>query len=238
MRGLSAVFPARLFAANVLFTLMAYVALVVVAAIIAVAIGLFGDLGASVWEQAIQASRWFVLVIGTVVVRTYLPVYVANGRTRREFFVHAAVFLFAFAPVATVLIMLGYLMETGLYGLGGWPRELSDRHLFGDLGQVPLVFAEYWSQYLVWVAVGAMAGAAFYRLYAGGILLIPVGAALIFSVHAATDLVHALPVIGRLPVLGLPATVPVAVGVGLAGFLIAIGLTWAFVRDIPIRNPR
>ncbi|MFI0419954.1 hypothetical protein [Spongiactinospora sp. 9N601] len=237
MSGLAAIFPRRLLAANLYFTLIVYAIFVVVVMGVAVAIGVLGDLESSVWERAVQAARWYVLVIGITVVRLYLPVYVAHGRTRREFAGQAAVFTLLFAPAVSALTALGYLLEGLVYRLGGWPHQIADRHLFGGPGQVPLVLAEYWAQYLVWVSAGVLLGAAFYRLSVGGVLLIPVAAVPVILVHSATDLIQALPIIGRLPMPDLPGTTGMAITAAIGGCVLVFALTWTFIRDMPIRNP-
>jgi hypothetical protein len=230
-------FPGRLLAANGMFALLIYVPFLVVIAAVAVGLAVFGDLSASVWEQAIQLIRWYMLFIGVYLIRTFMPVYIVHGQTRRGFAVHAVIFMLAFAPLTAGLVVLGYLLESGLYSLGGWPHALQDDHLFSSPGQVPLVLAEYWAQFLVWLGVGALLGAAFYRLSVGGVLLIPVAIALALPVQSATGKAEWLPFFGGLRFDPFTPSAGLAAATALGAFVLALGLLWAFLRDMPIKNP-
>ncbi|MCG5213661.1 hypothetical protein [Streptosporangium sp. KLBMP 9127] len=231
------VFPSRLLLANLFVGGGLYLALLVVIACIALGIGTWGDLTSSVWEKAMQFPRWYALFVGVYLIRMFLPVYIAHGRTRRAFAGQAALFLLVFAPVLAVLMTLGYVLEGWLYGVGGWPHALSDEHLFAATGDLPLVFVEHWAHFMVWLAAGALLGAAFYRLGAGGVLLIPVAVALAVPLQSTVGAPRLIPLVSGRLALPLPETTGMVVLTAAGAFLVALLLTWAFVRDMPIRNP-
>ncbi|GAA5059004.1 hypothetical protein HNP84_008733 [Thermocatellispora tengchongensis] len=227
MRG----FPTRLLAANALITAMLWAGFVAVVAIVAVGIGLFGTLGRSVWEPASQFVRFYALFFGIALVREWMPLYLAHGRTRRLFGLHGGITIALFAPFLAVLAALAYLVERGAYALADVPQNLDRRHLFTDPLQVHLVLAEYSLQYLAWIAAGALVGAAFYRWEGGGLLVIPLGVVIVALGEAATG--DALPLIGERLGLALPQ-IPAVAALGAA--LLGAALTWMIVRDVPVRN--
>ncbi|MEZ0075099.1 hypothetical protein [Planotetraspora sp. GP83] len=228
-------FPSRLLGANMLLALMVWAGYFLVVTAITVGIAVFGTLTGSVWESATQLTRWFALFIGVGLVREFLPLYIAHGQTRRQFGAQAAVTVTLFAPFLSALITAGYLLEKVLYGLAGWPHVLGRSHLFTEPAQVPLVFAEYLIEFLVWIVAGAFIGAGFYRWGGGGLLTIPVGVGLVVLANAAVGTDLRLPFIRNIG-LDLPQSPAMTVGVALGMFLLGLALTWAVIRDVPLRN--
>ncbi|GGK72214.1 hypothetical protein Ppa06_30480 [Planomonospora parontospora subsp. parontospora] len=232
-------FPTRLLAAHSYFALLLFAAYVVVVAVIAVGVDVFGTLNRSAWEAAVQLPRWYALFVGVALIREYLPLYLAHGQTRRQFGAQAAVTIALFAPFLSALITVGYLLETLLYGLAGRPQVIDRVHLFTEPTQVPLVFAEYLVEFVAWIVAGAFIAAGFYRWQGGGLLLIPVGVGLWILVEGAIGKELRLPFIGdRLSGLSadLPQSTGLALGVGLGVFVFGLAATWAIIRDVPLRN--
>ncbi|MFO7251194.1 MAG: hypothetical protein DIU60_010640 [Actinomycetes bacterium] len=232
----------RILLANCLFALLVWAAFWVLVTLITVGLGLTGRLTQSAWEVAAQLPRWYALFFGVSLIHEYLPLYVAHGRTRRQFGVEGALTLILFAPFLAALLVISYQLESVLYGLAGWPHVLERAHMFTEPTQVPLVFTEYLIEALAWSTAGAFMGAAFYRFRGGGLLSIPVGVLLIAFAHSAmgvepwgpfllawlrvlSQVVFDLPDSPLMPLLG-------TVGVLVVGLL----LTWAIIRDMPLRN--
>lgn len=241
-------FPTRLLGPFAAFTLLLFaVFLVVVEGVVTAAIGIFADsVPHSVWERSAGVPRGYSLVVGLVLVREYLPMYLAHGQTRRRFCADAGVTVTLLAPFLAALVAGGYLVEAGVYALAGWPHALTpigDGHLFQASTDLPLVFTEYALEYLVWMAAGAFIGAGFYRWSGGGIVTIPVAFALVALVDAATgshwtDVLAGWPVSLVLDTFGddLPRTASVALPFGLGAYLTGLALSWAIIRDMPLRN--
>ncbi|MBB2914523.1 hypothetical protein FHS43_005835 [Streptosporangium becharense] len=228
-------FPSRLLAANMWLAAMLWAAFLVFVAAVAVGVAVFGTLTESAWEKAVQLPRWYALFVGVALVREFLPMYIAHGQTRRQFGVHAAVTVALFAPFLSALITVGYLLEAALYGLASRPQALGQAHLFTEPTQLPLVFAEYLTEFLAWIVAGTFAGAGFYRWRHGGLITIPVGIALVLLAAGASGTQLRFPFAIRLG-LDLPGSLPLTLGAGLGVSLLGLALTWLVIRDMPLRN--
>jgi hypothetical protein len=237
-------FPSRLLAANVWFGLMLWAGFLAVVAAVGAVIEIAGALTQSVWEQAAEVPRWYGLFFGIALVREFLPLYVAHGQTRRQFGGHAGITATLFAPYLSALIVVGYLLETGVYRLAGLPQALHRVHMFAAPTQVPLVFAEYALEALTWIAAGTFIGAAIYRWGVGGALTIPVGIAMVLSAESVIGSELQLLFIWDSAGLdwaggGLgPRSPAIIVGTVLGTYLLGLLLSWSLVRDMPLRNNR
>lgn len=230
-------FPRRMLDDLIGLTLIVWAGYVVVIAGIIVGIATFGAISNSVWEQAIGLARWYVLFIGAYVAYDRLPLHITHGQTRRDFSIQTVIFVVLFTAASAVLTAIGFLLEIGLYRLNDWPRDLSNDHLFSSSGQLGLILTEYWLAHLVWTAVGAFLGAAFYRSDEAGFLaivpaLIPIAAADI-ALGASWGPVGF--VLGRFFDPGAPP-IAAAISIGVASFVLALAMAWPVVRDIPIRT--
>ncbi|MFI6905911.1 hypothetical protein ACIBKY_31930 [Nonomuraea sp. NPDC050394] len=229
-------FPTRLLAANLwvaFFVWLAYLAIVIV---ITLAIHFFGNLTQSVWEQATQLPRWMVLFVGVAMVRQFLPLFIANGQTRRQFGFQAAITTALYTPFAALLMSAGYLVERLLYTIIGRPQTLERAHLFADPTQAPLVFVEYTVEFMAWIAAGMFVGAGFYRWQAGGLLTIPVGVGLVVLGLSAVGNRFGVPLSAFSIGFELSAGPLVALVMGLGTFALGLLLTWSVIRDTPLRN--
>jgi hypothetical protein len=228
-------FPTRLLAANLWFALVLWAGFLGFVAAVTVGVAVFGSVSQSAWELAAQLPRWYALFAGVALVREFLPLYVAHGQTRRQFGAHAALTVTVFAPFLSALLVTGYLLETGLYGLAGWPQTLGRAHLFTEATQAHLVFLEYLVEFLAWIVAGSFVGAGFYRWQAGGLLTIPVGIGLIVLAENALGREPLLPLVRSL-IVDLPQSLVLTTGLGLATFLLGLLLSWAIIHDMPLRN--
>lgn len=230
-------FPSRLLTALSFFGAMVWAGFYVLVVAITVAIATFGTLTQSVWEQAMQVPRWFVLSVGVSLVTKFMPMYLAHGQTRRVFGLHAAVSALLLSGFYALLMVAGYLLEWLLYGLAGWPQALELPHLFTEPTQVPLVFVECLTEFLAWTGAGILIASAYYRWRIGGLLLsIPLGVGLIVLTAGAVGAEFGLP-LGNLKLgVDLSSTPGVAIGTGLVAFVLGLALSWAIIRDVPLRN--
>ncbi|GAA3805362.1 hypothetical protein GCM10022226_26640 [Sphaerisporangium flaviroseum] len=230
-------FPSRLLLANMVFALMLWAGFFVLVVAVTVGIAVFGTLNESVWEKAVQVTRWYALFVGVALVREFLPMYIAHGQTRRQFGAQAAVTVALFAPFLSALMAVGYLLETVLYNLAGRPQALGRAHLYAEPTQVPLVLIEYLVEFLAWIVAGALVGAGFYRWQGGGLLTIPIGVGLVVLAEGAIGTELRLPFLGSLPLrVDLPQSLALTLGTGLGTFLLGLLLVWAVIRDVPLRN--
>ncbi|GGO65836.1 hypothetical protein [Nonomuraea cavernae] len=230
-------FPTRLLTALSFFGAMVWAGFYVLVVVITVAIATFGTLTQSVWEQAMQVPRWFVLSVGVSLVTRFMPMYIANGQTRRVFGLHAAVTALLLSGFYALLMVVGYLLEWLLYDLAGWTQALDRPHLFTEPTQVPLVLVEYLTEFLAWTGAGILIASAYYRWRAGGLLLsIPLGVGLIALAAEGLGTYYGLPLNNFRFGLNLSPTPAEAIGAGCVAFALALALSWPIIRDVPLRD--
>jgi hypothetical protein len=120
-----------------------------------------GRLGFSMWlVLAGNAAKYWLLVVGIMLVVMQLRQFVANGRTRHEFLAGAAIFgLIMTAGFATVVV-LGHGLESVVLGAAGRRADgyptLSAAGLLGEFGEV-------FPEALGYFMSGALIAAGFYR---------------------------------------------------------------------------
>ncbi len=143
-------------------------------------------------------------------------------------------FQFVATGVLAGCTTIAYAGESLLYRANGWPQALADDRLYNATVEYPLIFLSYWAMLLVWMLTGSFIGAGFYRLQAGGVLILPV--ALVFLVVSGFgNGFMSLPFIDLgfgLHDLGVPAAVALSAACALAAW----GLAWAVARDMPLRT--
>ncbi|MET9629873.1 hypothetical protein ABZX92_20655 [Lentzea sp. NPDC006480] len=188
---------------------------------VAFVISTFAEVSFSGWMLVtVQIARWFVLWVGVYTIHNVLPIAVAHGRTRREFLVAATGFTAVFALVMTLLTWLGFLVEGAVYAVMDWKSTPHGSPL------------AYFLMFLVWSAVGMFVTAAFDRWGYGGVLALPVGLALVL-VPGVT-----MPGTGDMPFV---RDLPLALGdgwhvVSVFAWVVAVGVTWAIGRAMPVRT--
>jgi hypothetical protein len=231
-------FPSRLLGSQLWLAGLIWIGFVVVVALIATGVAIFGTLEGSAWEVAAQFPRWYALFIGVALMREFLPLYIAHGQTRREFGAQAAVTVSLFAAFLAVLLVAGYLLESLIYRMADLDPSLSRTHLFAEPTQVHLVFLEYLIRFLTWTVAGALMGAAFYRWEGGGLLSLPVGVAMILVGEEAVGFEPLPRFIGRITDINLdiPDSMGFTLGAGFGVFVLGLALTWLIIRDTPLRN--
>jgi hypothetical protein len=200
----------------------------------------FTDIRTSGWEKATQLPRWYAGAIGVYMTALYLPVYVAHGRTRKEFIRQAPGAILAVTTVLAALMTAGFAIEYVAYRIAGWPQTLSSTHLFDTPTDFGPIFVQHWLAFLVWMVAGTFLGAGFYRNPGLGFLMLPVALLAVSLVEGSLGgnaTVSALP-----PLLSLFDLIPqsgsieralaTAAGCSAAGWVI----TWLVVRDLPMKT--
>ncbi len=135
-----------------------------------------GDTDVSIWATSGgSAPKYFLLAIGVMLTTVFLPVYVGNGVTRRDFALGVSVYILAVAAIYAVIMTLGFLLEHAIYSSADLMGNLNDPYpvqTFAD-GLGTLV-AELLVG-IVYLCCGWVMGTCFYRFGAWwGIALIPV----------------------------------------------------------------
>ncbi|MCK2239182.1 MULTISPECIES: hypothetical protein [unclassified Crossiella] len=214
------------------FVTLLWLAYAVVVGLVLTGIAVWGTVSLSVWDNAVQVALWFAFGFTAWLLYTYLPVYVANGITRREFTARVAGFVGVLAAVLAVLTAAGYLAEGGVYALAGWPQMLAPQRYFTAATEVPTVLLTQFLAFGAFSAVGALVGSSFYRDPALGLGSLPVGLAVLYLANIVSGTWVAASV-GLSPFDRLPLAVAAPAGVALIALV--LGGVWLLLRNIPIR---
>jgi hypothetical protein len=152
-----------LFAAHLPFLLLCWVVFAAAVLVLTIGIDLRTTISWSVWDPAASFVRWFAFGYGLYFINRMLPVYVAHGRTRREFAGSMALFVLVAAAVVAALLTVGFVLEAALYRFMEWPHRIEPERLFDAPDQYPLVFLSYWAMLVIWMTIGLLLAAGFYR---------------------------------------------------------------------------
>ncbi len=203
-------------------------------AVLVFGISAFKDIRVSGWDMAAaQLARWLMFGLGIHLARKLLQVAVMHGRTRREFMAQAGAFTVALTAAAAASAALGYLLESLVYRAMGWQHALEQPH-FTTGTDVGAIFVAYWGMFAVWTVAGMFVVAGFDRLQAGGVLTLLIGVVLILPAVVTVGRSGSLPFFRGFDITA-SASLPLALALCLASWLIGLALTWGLVRDVPIR---
>lgn len=218
-------------------TLMIWAGLCVFTFGVTIVVSFFRDIAISGWEIASGVAPWYLAIMSGWVMFQYVPMFIANGRTRRDSMIEWTIFAPIFAVSGALLITIGYLLEYIVYGIAGWPRVLENDHKFASHTDVVPMFTEYLLTFLVWTAVGGFVGISFYKSDdVGWFSLLPatllVGAVGTFTQSVIGPFSF---VVDRLTGL-TTSSWPIAILVGVVATLVALWGAWMVLRDMPLRN--
>jgi hypothetical protein len=223
-----------LYATQLPFLLIAWVVFAAAVVVLTIGIHVLGTVNRSVWDPAVTIVRWFALGYGLYLVNRLLAVYVAHGRTRREFLHSVAVFVVGAGAVLAVLLTAGFALEAVLYRVMDLPQRVAPERLFDSPTEYPRVFLSYWAMLVIWTTIGLLLAAGFYRSGGNELVVIALALAMVLVTGYGIGF-NGLPFVGAVVDV---ADLPLAgsLGLCLAGLLPGAAVTWALVRDIPIRN--
>ena len=222
-----------LLATHLPFLALVWVVFVAAVLVLTIGIAVRGDITRSVWDPAVTVVRWFALGYGLFLINRLLAVYVAHGRTRREFLSSVAVVVVVAGAAVAALLTLGFALEAVLYRAMDWPHRVATERLFDSPSQYPLIFVNYWAMLVIWTTIGLLLAAGFYRSGGWELVVLPLALVVVVVTGFAIGF-NGLPFVGATVAV---ADVPLAATLGLclAGLLPGAALTWLLVRDIPIR---
>lgn len=200
-------------------------------------VSFFRSIEISAWDIANGIAPWFIGIMSGWIMYTQVPLFVANGRTRRDSYIEWLI-VAAIYPVWTALLTtIGYLIERGVYDLAGWSLSVNEDHLFTSHTDVGTIFVEYLLTFSVWVAVGGFVGVSLYRSQdIGWVSLIPAAFLLAFSGALDRGEIGFFGFITRL-IPALDATsMAVAITMAVICSVIAVTLAWLVIQNMALRN--
>jgi hypothetical protein len=148
-------------------------ALAVVTAVVTAVLARVAEVNLSLWiVVAGHATKWWLLVVGVMLVAAHFKLYLANGVTRRDFVLGAGVFGTVTALGYAALVPIGHGVERLVWTAFGDPPE--SYPAFSAAGALR-EFAHLLPATLAWLVSGALITAGFYRFrwWAGLLLLVP-----------------------------------------------------------------
>ncbi|MDQ7905596.1 hypothetical protein RB614_13830 [Phytohabitans sp. ZYX-F-186] len=144
------------------------------AAIVALVLAV-GDVDVSIWATSGgSAPKYFLLAVGVMLATVYLPVYVGNGVTRRDFALGASLYILLAAAVYAVFMTLGFAIEYPIYSARDLMGNLTDPYPVRSMADALAMLVGQLLVGAVYLVCGWLMGTCFYRLGAWwGIVLIP-----------------------------------------------------------------
>jgi hypothetical protein len=223
-----------LLTAHLKFAVLAALAIAVVTAAVTSALAIWGHVDRSIWRYGVtQVMRWFVFGLGFDVITTYLRLQIAHGRTRGDFLRQLWPYLVTAAVSFSLLVAVGYLVESGVYGLSDTPHELPVPTMFGTTGSIPGIVGAFTLMFMLWAIAGVLLATAFTRNFLLGLLTVPLGLLVVApsEVPAGNTWV---PLLQNLPETWQFSTVT-SIAFGLAAIVVGCTAIWGIVRDMPMR---
>jgi hypothetical protein len=224
----------NLFRDHLILLLIVVGVVAVLTAVVGAGIALLGHVSSSVWDPAATLMRWLALGYGIYLFSTALPTHIAHGQTRRNYMVQATLFVAVGAAMVAALLTAGLALEAVVYDALDWTHRISDERLFTSPGQWGLALFSYAAVLFVWCMVGGFMSAAFYREDGWALVLLLPAVGLVILVGSAVG-VSGLPFLGRALEIDTGSLLW-SILASVAGALAGIGLTWAVVRDLPVRR--
>jgi hypothetical protein len=178
----------------------------------------------SIWQGGgQQAPRWFLFVIGIMLATVNLPVVIAHGITRKNYFAGVMFFSAVSAAAFTVAVMLGFAVERIGFEVAGVPYFLPEHHPLNTFGLAVRYALEAFLAMLGFMLSGWAMGLLFYRLrwwVAIALILvagIPLGA---FSLPPGVD-------------VGRELSSRLALGIGASAVVVL--LSFLLIRSVPVK---
>jgi hypothetical protein len=188
------------------------------------ALAVFTDIRTSAWEWvSTSAPKWFLLVLSIIAAVGALPMYLAQGITRRHFALASLAVGVPVALVFGIISLAGYGVEYLTFSATGLLSEQTSSYPIGSVGDGLAVVGEATVSLLAWMATGWLIGLGFYRFGAlWGLLFLPVASVPLMAVEWTFNADR----------LGFAFDSTLGVVAVVAG----VAATYLLVRDVPVRK--
>lgn len=222
---------------QIVLAAIAWVLTVVATFAIVLVVDRFFDVSISAWEIAVSVAHWYVGIICGWLMYVHVPLFVANGKTRRDATIETGITIGVVAVWVSFLMSVGYLIEELVYVWRGWSGSIDSDHLFSSRTDFGLILLENLLAFLVWAAVGSFVGISLYRSQnAGWLSLLP--GALVLGLTGSFDRTDGgfFGIVTRfIPIADIASPVNATL-ISLVGAALAGGAAWLVARDMSLRN--
>ncbi|WP_433957283.1 hypothetical protein [Cytobacillus horneckiae] len=118
-----------------------------------------GETSWTIIHTVSNSANIYFLVTGILSLGTLLKYYISNGVTRRDFFRATIISMFTLTIGLTLIVSMLYGIETIIYSMNGWIRDVSVNFMY---------FVKMAVELSIYFLIGMFISAGFYRL---GVLL-------------------------------------------------------------------
>jgi hypothetical protein len=194
----------------------------------------FSRVDESIWHYvATIAMPWIALSFGIDAVNTYLRLHLAHGRTRADYLRQLLPYFLVIAGILAALATLGYLIEGGIYTLGGWAHSVPRVGMIHGDTDVLGIFFGFLVSVLPWAVGAAFLGIAFTRNILLGLVATPLALLLVAPGELLVGF-SSFPVFQLLnDGLGLGSGAVVLIALG--EITLACVAIWAVLRAVTLR---
>jgi hypothetical protein len=190
----------------------------------------------SLWDVGVLVVRYALLAGGIVVARSYVPVFVVHGITRRDSYTGGVPVALGLAVLVALGATLVFWFESIGYEAAGWPHDMAGRdayRIYDALDQYGLVLVELLAVSVAHIVSGLLIGSAMERWGDAGGLFIPVAV----LPAAITEMVLGAGIVGMwlVDLTGIESPAP-GVAVAISAVVVAAGVAGIrlLTRDAPV----
>ncbi len=201
-------------------------------------VSIFKDIQISAWAIVGSIAPWYLAVMGGWIVYIQIPLFVANGRTRKHGFREWLNTGLGLVPLGAILMAIGFLLEKGIYNLSGFSTSAENDDFFSGANDLHVVVYQYLLTFAVWFALGGFVGGSLYRSEDWGWLSIPIAIGIASLAGLWNHTGGGFFAFSRRIVPGIN-TESAFLDFSLSAIAIAasVWLAWKLTHDMPLRNP-
>lgn len=201
-------------------------------------VSIFTNISISAWGIVGSIAPWYVAIMSGWIVYIQLPIFVANGRTRKAGFREWVNTGLAMVPIGAVLMAIGFILERGVYNLAGFTTDSESDQFFSGGNDLLVVVFQFLLTLAVWFALGGFAGISLYRSADWGWVSIPIGIAVASFAGVWNHTGGGFFAFARRLVPGVNyESYWLDLGLSTAAVAAGVWLVWILAHDLSLRNP-
>ncbi|QSB14389.1 hypothetical protein JQS43_23320 [Natronosporangium hydrolyticum] len=132
-------------------------------AVITVGIAIWGKPEHSVWASVHWVAQWTGFPAG-IFIGAAIPVLVAHGVSRHHSALAAGRAALLIAAGMSAAVWVGLVVEWTAHRVAGLPHRIDGSHLYANVGELHLVFTEYFLIFAAFIVAGWLVAAGYLRL--------------------------------------------------------------------------